>query len=240
LIQTIAETASTNTDLLDRLRDGERIPEGLWLVADRQNAGRGRQGRAWSGGQGNFMGSTVVHRLAGDPPAPTLALLAGLALHEAAAPLVPDASRLRLKWPNDLLYGPAKLAGILLEGQGSAVVVGIGVNLAVAPDLPGRPTRAFAAFGPVPDRDLFATTLAQLFDRELTRWRTFGLEPMIRRWSAAALPSGTALTVHDGNAAPVTGTFAGLAPDGSLLLHLPDGATRAIHAGDVMLADERI
>ncbi|MFN4112334.1 MAG: biotin--[acetyl-CoA-carboxylase] ligase [Sphingomonadaceae bacterium] len=240
MIETTAETGSTNTDLLDRLQAGERIPEGMWLVADRQTAGRGRQGRAWSGGQGNFMGSTVVHRLPGDPPAPTLALIAGLVLHEAATPLVPDASRLRLKWPNDLLYSNAKLAGILLERQGSAVVVGIGVNLAVAPDLPDRQTCTFAAFGPAPDRDLFAATLAQLFDRELARWRTFGLEPMIRRWSAAALPSGTALTVHDGNAAPVTGTFAGLAPDGSLLLHLSDGATRAIHAGDVMLADERI
>ena len=117
--------------------------------------------------------------------------------------------------------------------------MGSGVSPEVALRLPRGRTWGAAALRREPARDLFATTLAQLFDRELARWRTYGLEPMIRRWSAAALPSGTALTVHDGNAAPVTGTFAGLEPDGSLLLDLPDGATRAIHAGDVMLADER-
>lgn len=239
VIDTIAQTGSTNSDLLDRLRSGARVAEGYWLVADRQSAGRGRQGRAWSGGAGNFMGSTAVHRQPADPPAPTLALLAGLALYETAQPLVPDPHLLRLKWPNDLLYGTAKLAGVLLEGQGDAVVVGIGVNLAQAPDLPDRPTRAFASFGPAPDRDLFAAALAEQFDKELERWRTFGLEPLLRRWQAAAVPPGTALTVHDGAAEPVSGTFAGLAGDGSLLLQLPDGATRTIHAGDVMLADER-
>ncbi|QYU66767.1 hypothetical protein J4558_17585 [Leptolyngbya sp. 15MV] len=112
MIRAVAETGSTNTDLAERLRGGERVPEGEWLVADRQFAGRGRQGRAWSDGKGNFMGSTVVHRIEGDPPAPSLALLAGLALHEVATPLVPDPTRLTLKWPNDLLHDRAKLARV--------------------------------------------------------------------------------------------------------------------------------
>ena len=60
MIQTVAETGSTNADLAARLRSGERVGEGDWLVADRQVAGRGRQGRPWSDGAGNFMGSTVV------------------------------------------------------------------------------------------------------------------------------------------------------------------------------------
>lgn len=238
MIEYIAETGSTNSDLLERLKAGERIAEGQWLVADRQTAGRGRQGRRWNGGLGNFMGSTAVHRLPGDPAAPTLALLAGLALHEATVPLVPDASRLHLKWPNDLLYMKAKLAGILLEGQGDAVVVGIGVNLAEAPDLPDRETLSFAAFGPAPDRNLFAGSLAGLFARELERWRTYGLEPVLQRWQAAGLPKGTPLKVHDGTAVAVDGKVAGLAEDGSLLLLLPNGATRPIHAGDVMIADQ--
>lgn len=237
MIEIVPETGSTNSDLLARLRTGEPVVEGDWLVADRQLAGRGRQGRPWSDGLGNFMGSTAVRRLAGDPPAPTLALLAGIALHEAAVPLVPDPRSLRLKWPNDLLCGQAKLAGVLLEGQGDWVVVGIGVNLARAPMLADRLTVAFADLGPTPDRDLFAQSLATHFDRELDRWRTFGLEPLIRRWTAAALSGGTPLTVHDGSAAPVTGTFAGLTDGGSLLLRLADGATHTVHAGDVLLAD---
>lgn len=240
MIETVAETGSTNSDLLARLRAGEGVPEGLWLVADRQSAGRGRQGRVWSDGLGNFTGSTVVHRLPGDPPAPSLALLAGLALHQAASPLVPDAQHLRLKWPNDLLYGRAKLAGILLEGQGDRIVVGIGVNLAQAPEIAGRETIAFSAFGSPPDRDTFAASLQALFDQELARWRTYGLEPLLRRWQTVSLPEGTPLSIHDGAAEPVSGTFAGLGADGSLLLLMADGATRAIHAGDVLLAEERI
>jgi len=236
LIRYVAETGSTNTDLAVRLRGGEQPPEGEWLVADRQFAGRGRQGRNWSDGAGNFMGSTVVHRAATDPPAPSLALMAGLALHEVASLMVPDPTRLRLKWPNDLLHDRAKLAGILLEGVDDTVIVGMGVNLASAPDLSGRETAAFTAFGPAPDRDAFAHALAASFDRELERWRSFGLEPMIRRWQAAGTPPGTPLAVHDTGGKRIPGTFAGLAPDGSLLLRLADGATRAVHAGDVTLA----
>ena len=235
MIRTVAETGSTNTDLAECLRGGERVAEGEWLVADRQVAGRGRQGRAWSDGAGNFMGSTVVHRAAGDPPAPSLALLAGLALHEIAMPLVPDPTRLALKWPNDLLYDRAKLAGILLERVGDAVIVGIGVNLVSAPTIPDRETAAFTSFGPARDRDAFAHALAASFDRELERWRTFGLEPLVRRWLAAGTPAGTPLAVHDAGAERVEGRFAGLGSDGSLLLRLADGATRAVHAGDVTL-----
>jgi len=110
------------------------------------------------------------------------------------------------------------------------------VNLASAPDVPDRETATFASFGPAPDRDLFAHALAASFDRELERWRTFGLEPLLRRWQAAGTPVGTPLSVHDAGAERIAGTFAGLGADGSLLLRLPDGATRAVHAGDVTLA----
>lgn len=237
MIEIVPETGSTNSDLLTRLRTGEPLAEGDWLVADRQLAGRGRQGRQWSDGSGNFLGSTTVHIRPGDPSAPTLALLAGLALYETALPMVPDPSALHLKWPNDLLYRRAKLAGVLLEGQGDRVVVGIGVNLAVAPNLPGRETCAFAHFGPAPDRDLFAEALAATFARELDRWRTYGLAPIMRRWQAATLPAGTALTVHDPDGRSLTGAYAGLTEGGSLLLRLADGATHTVHAGDVMLAD---
>lgn len=235
MIEFIAETGSTNSDIAARLRRGERVAEGAWLVADRQTAGRGRQGRNWSAKEGNFMGSTVVHRAPGDPSPSTLALVTGLALYEVASPLTTEECRLHLKWPNDLLAGRAKMAGILLEGQGDAIVVGIGVNLAHAPEMPDRETLAFSAFGPAPDRDTFAHALAESFDRELDRWRTYGLEPVLRRWLVAGTPIGTPLAVHDGHGDRVNGEFAGLSPDGSLLLRLPDGATRAVHAGDVAL-----
>lgn len=236
MIERVATTGSTNADLAERLAASIAVPEGSWLVADRQSAGRGRQGRAWSDGAGNFMGSTVVHRQACDPLPATLALVAGLAVHEAVATLVPAPSRAVLKWPNDILIGPAKLCGILLEAAGSAVIVGIGVNLAQAPQVPGRETIALSAFGPAPDRDLFAAALADHFDRELDRWRSFGLEPLLRRWLTAAHPVGTPLAVGEPGEEPLHGRFAGLAADGALQLALADGTTRTIHAGDVRLA----
>ena len=231
MIHTVPETGSTNADLAARLRDGEALEEGFWLVADRQTGGRGRQGRAWEDGAGNFMGSTFVRPASGDPPPPTLAFAAGLAVLEAVRPYAADA---RLKWPNDVLLDGAKLAGVLLEAEGDAVVVGIGVNLASAPAIAGRP--AIALPQPVA-RDDFAQTLAWRFAEELDRWRMFGLEALLMRWSTAAHPLGEVLSVHEPDGSRVAGTFAGLDGDGALLLRLAGGAVRAIHAGDVLLED---
>ncbi|MGN6496555.1 MAG: biotin--[acetyl-CoA-carboxylase] ligase [Tsuneonella sp.] len=235
MIRFVTETGSTNADLAAALRAGDRVAEGDWLIADRQRAGKGRQGREWFDGSGNFMGSTVVRPGAGDPPAQSLALLAGLALYETVVPLLAAPGPLSLKWPNDLLAGPAKLAGILLEREGDAVIVGIGVNLAAAPDLPDRAAVALAQLGPAPSRDAFAAELAAAFDRELERWRTYGVEPVLRRWQQVAHPSGAPLVVHEPGGQRVAGAFAGLASDGSLLLRLEDGTIRPIHAGDVSL-----
>lgn len=235
MIRYLAQTGSTNADLAAALAAGEAVGEGDWLVADRQSAGRGRQGRTWFDGFGNFMGSTVVWLREGDPPAHSLALLAGLALHEVVSSHVPPPHLALLKWPNDLLIGGAKLSGILLEASAGAVVVGIGVNLAVAPRLPDRRTIALSEFGPAPDRDIFAEELARSFTTELQAWRRYGLEPMIRRWLAAAHPLGTPLKVGEPGERPLEGTFAGLADDGALQLRLADGTTRSVHAGEVRL-----
>ena len=236
MIETHEELASTSGTLLERLASGAAVPEGQWLVANRQTSGRGRQGRAWFDGHGNFMGSTFVASHAGDPPLGTLALATGLAVREAVLKHLPPGREVLLKWPNDLLVKGAKLSGILLEGARGGVVVGIGVNLAVAPDLPDRPTVSLAQLGASPDRDAFAQDLALAVAQEVERWRTFGLEPLIRRWVAAAHPLGTPLRAGEGDEV-TEGTFAGLGPDGSLQLRLADGAMRAIHAGEINLSN---
>ncbi|MFN2100594.1 biotin--[acetyl-CoA-carboxylase] ligase [Altererythrobacter sp. MF3-039] len=235
MIRYVEETGSTNADLAQRLNDGERVAEGDWLVTDRQTAGRGRQGRNWSDGAGNFMGSTVVRISPADPPTPTLALLTGLALHELVSAIIPRPDALRLKWPNDLLFHGAKLSGILLERVEDVVVIGIGVNLAHSPKLADRPTIALSFDVPTPDRNHFAEQLAAQFALELERWRNFGLGPILRRWTAAATPVGTAMKVHEPDGSLVEGQFTGLGEDGSLSLRLADGSLRAIHAGDVSL-----
>ncbi|HMP55874.1 MAG TPA: biotin--[acetyl-CoA-carboxylase] ligase [Novosphingobium sp.] len=234
MIVTIPQTGSTSADLSARLRSGELVREGEWLVADRQTAGRGRQGRDWLDGLGNFMGSTVFHPGPGDPPAHSLALMAGLAVQSCVAECLPGETVPLLKWPNDLMIGSAKLAGILLEREGEAVVVGIGVNLASAPKLPDRETAALADFAPPPARDAFATRLAEVFALELQRWRANGLDPLIRRWLAVAHPVGTPLAVS--GEARLSGRFAGLDATGALQLRLADGTTQTINAGEVTFA----
>lgn len=231
MIETVPETGSTNADLAARVRAGEALPEGFWLVADRQTSGRGRQGRVWEDGFGNFMGSTLVRVGPGDPAPQMLAFVAGLAVAGALRPHC-DGLDLSLKWPNDVQLNGGKLAGVLLEGEGKAVIVGIGVNLVSAPPITDRPVACLPQ--PV-DRDQFARELADSFASELDRWRTYGVESLLRRWSVYAHPMGEMLSVHEASGRRLTGTFQGLAPDGALLLRLADGTVSAIHAGDVTI-----
>ena len=238
MITTVPETGSTNADLAAAIRAGEMLVEGDWLVADRQTSGRGRQGRSWFDGLGNFMGSTVVRVNARDSAPASLALVTAVALYETVHPLLPSTAALQLKWPNDLLLSDAKLAGILLEREGDAVVVGIGVNLASSPDLPDRRTIALSSFGPAPDRDLFAQSLEGNFAREVERWRIYGIAPLVRRWENVAHPAGTDLIVSPPGEGQIKGAFDGLTESGALRLRLPGGGERVIHAGDIMLASE--
>jgi BirA family biotin operon repressor/biotin-[acetyl-CoA-carboxylase] ligase len=226
--RTVAETGSTNDDLVALARDG--APEGTWLRADLQTGGKGRQGRSWSSPPGNLHASTLVRLRPGDPPAPSLALAAALALNEAAMAFAPGAP-IQIKWPNDLVVDGAKLAGILLEREGEAVIAGFGVNLAHHPDDTPRPALSFAALtGSAPEPDVFLEILAEAFARWLGRWRSDGVAPVRAAWLAAAHPIGSALSTSEGE-----GLFEGLDESGALRLRLADGTARVIHAGDVFL-----
>ena len=232
-IETVPETGSTNADLIDRIIGGEAIPEGYWLVADRQTSGRGRQGRSWLDAPGNFMGSTVVRVLPSDPLPASLSFVAAMATYEVVVQHLAAPQSLVVKWPNDLMLAGAKISGILLERMGDTAVIGIGVNLAAAPDLRERSTRHLGELAPAPDRDAFARDLATSFDREIDRWRQFGLDPLFARLLAASYPLGSMLTVHGADGVRATGEFCGLAPDGALQLRMADGTVRTIHAGDI-------
>lgn len=136
-----------------------------------------------------------------------------------------------IKWPNDLLADGAKIAGILLERAGEAVVIGFGVNLAAHPEGLDRPVTSLSALlGGSPEPAAFLETLAASFARWLSRWRAEGIPPIRNRWLLAAHPVGTALSTSEGD-----GLFDGLTEAGSLRLRLADGSVRVIHAGDVFL-----
>lgn len=200
----------------------------MWLRAERQSGGKGRQGRPWQSHPGNLYVSTLVRIGQGEPPAPTLALVAAVALHEVLGAFAPS---LRIKWPNDLLAEGAKLAGILLERAGDAVVIGFGANLAHHPEGIGRPVTSIAALsGIAPDPAIVADGLGERFAAWLARWRGEGLPPVRDAWLAAAHPIGTRLDTPAGQ-----GRFAGLDQKGALRIETVDGMIHLVHAGDVFL-----
>jgi BirA family biotin operon repressor/biotin-[acetyl-CoA-carboxylase] ligase len=230
-IRTVAETGSTNADMLALAAAG--APEGSWLRAERQTAGRGRQGKAWSSPIGNVYASTLVRVRADDPPAASLALVCAVALAETIGTL--GCPTVTIKWPNDLLLDNAKLAGILLERHGDAIVAGFGVNLSSHPSIEGRQTASLAG-------RLWVHSAAELFEHLvadfatwLETWRLDGLPPVIARWERQAHAPGTPLVANLSDGTSVAGKYDGLASDGALRLRLADGTTRVIHAADVFL-----
>lgn len=168
--------------------------------------------------------------------AATLALVAAVAIEDAVRACLPDiGTRLVLKWPNDLLIDGAKLSGILLERTGDAVVIGMGINLASAPDLSDRATTALGDHGVTVSPKTMQALLADAMTRWLAIWREQGLSAIITRWEARAHPRGTALTARLPDGQALTGAFDGLASDGALRLGLADGSCHVIHAGDIFL-----
>ncbi len=169
---------------------------------------------------------------AGDPPAPTLALAAAVALHEALSAFAGAHSpELLIKWPNDLIVDGAKLAGILLEREGDAVIAGFGANLVALPEHVDRPATSLAILtGTTPDADALLDALASRFAHWLGIWRREGLAPVRTQWLQAAHPAGTPLITADG-----AGLFDGLDESGALRLRSPEGQVRLVHAGDVFL-----
>ncbi len=239
-IECVAQTGSTNADLLERLGNGTPIEEGYWLRAERQSGGRGRLGRRWDSPAGNLYCSTIVNLREDDSPAHSLSLVAGLASFDCLERSLAPGSDIALKWPNDALVRGAKIAGILLERSSDSVVVGIGVNIRHAPDLQDRQTtsilRENGAYAE--SAEMVLSILAERFAIRLNRWRTEPLAATLDAWTDAAHPIGSSLSVG-GEDERVTGTFAGLNQNGALMLRLADGAVRTIHAGDVSLMAER-
>jgi BirA family biotin operon repressor/biotin-[acetyl-CoA-carboxylase] ligase len=215
----LAETGSTNDWLLERAK---LLADGHWVRTDRQTAGRGRRGRAWHDGSGNLMASVLVKA---DGPVQQLSFVAAVALREAV--LAATGHETRLKWPNDLLLGGAKVSGILLERSGAALVVGIGVNVGWAPDGLERPAARLGG-----DVELLFAALRERFADWRGRWTAAGFAPVRAAWLAAAAGLGEAIEVRLGGET-LYGRFEGLDSDGALLLGLADGGQRAVHAGEV-------
>ena len=206
--------------------------EGDWLIAARQSAGRGRRGRTWDSPVGNLYASTRITLRPEDHPAQTLSFVAAWSLWGAA-----KISPASFKWPNDIMVGDRKLAGILLERSGSVVVAGFGLNVALAPEVPGRLTTNVDEWGSeAADVRTIAGELSRLFADNLARWRSEGFEPFRQLWMSEGPTPGDQLKVNLGNGMTVEGAYSGLADDGALRLTLSSGKVELVHAGEVSLS----
>ena len=240
---------STNALALERVREGD--PGKLWIVSKRQESGRGRRGRAWETPHGNLAATLLVVGRGELKTAATLGFVAGLALSDALAALVPEGrigigvdgggrggSRFELKWPNDVLAGGAKLAGILLESAllpdgGYGLAVGIGVNVVAHPTGLPYPATSLAALGSDADAETLFLALSDAWAANARAWdEGRGLSLIRNRWLARAAGLGSEVAVRvEGNV--VRGVFETIDEDCRFVIRGRDNELMRIAAGDV-------
>jgi BirA family biotin operon repressor/biotin-[acetyl-CoA-carboxylase] ligase len=238
-IHWLDEIDSTNAEARRLAEAGEAGP--LWIAARRQTQGRGRRGRDWRTGEGN-LAATLLLVIDRDPAeAAQLSFVAGLAAADLAAAFAED-RLVELKWPNDVLLGGAKLAGVLIEsGRRSDgrlwMAVGVGMNLAVAPDALDYPAVALASHlmtgraAPTPQAAL--EILSASMARRIGEWLAQGFAPVREAWLQRAFGLGRPCVVRLGEHRVLEGVADGLDEDGALVLSLATGELKRITAGDV-------
>jgi BirA family transcriptional regulator, biotin operon repressor / biotin---[acetyl-CoA-carboxylase] ligase len=230
------EIDSTNAEALRLARSGELGP--LWVTARSQNAGRGRRGRSWVSPPGNLYASLLLSDPSSSEVAPQLSFVAALAVHDAVVTVAPGiAPRLALKWPNDMLCQGAKVAGILVEGEGTrplCAVIGVGVNCRHHPGETDYPATDLTAAGAMVTPESLFRALSAAMAQRLQQWDRGGNFAAIRSdWLARASGLGGDMRVRMAER-EVTGRFESLDTTGRLILSLPGGGIEAISAGDVM------
>ena len=268
---------STNAEAMRRAGAGERGP--LWLVAARQSAGRGRQGRNWASDVGNLHATLLISLPVAAVIAAQTSFVAALAVHDLAAGVLGAPGKLALKWPNDVLLDGAKLSGILIETVAqpatarsraggtpvdthqplwvpacagtsadgdftssctgtTTVAIGIGINLASAPEHTRYGATSLAAHGVHVEPDDAFRRLAAAMTARLAVWNDGAGFAVIRRdWTACAAGLGRLASVTMGERT-VIGQITGLASDGALVIREAGGRLHAVHAGEVSLALE--
>lgn len=234
---------STNAEARRRAEAGETGP--LWIAARRQTAGRGRRGRVWEASTGNLFSTLLTTTRKSPAEAAQVTFIAALAVTDLLDRYAPP-SLVTIKWPNDVMLAGVKACGILVESGAHAdgglwLAVGIGVNLAEAPQGTERPATALshhlsAAHIAPPKVERAAEELAGTFGVWLERWETLGFSPILDAWAARTRGLDGPAVARLGHET-VEGRAEGVAPDGALKLRLADGSLRLISAGDVFFGE---
>jgi BirA family biotin operon repressor/biotin-[acetyl-CoA-carboxylase] ligase len=230
------EIDSTNEEARRRASAGDMGP--AWLVTAVQTAGRGRLGREWSSPRGNLYATALLPYPRPPAEAALACFSAGLAVIDAARMLGVDHAMLKLKWPNDVLVGSAKLAGVLIEtgtinGQ-LWMAAGFGVNVEVAPERADRVTSCLTAL-PGGGQASAPRVLAMLdiaFRSRLFQLLNEGFASTRADWlgSAAYLGARVQLTPATGR---IEGVMTDLGEDGALVLRREDGSITHVRAGEI-------
>lgn len=225
---------STNAEALARARAGECGP--LWITATVQETGRGRRGREWSSPAGNLYASLLLTDPAPQALAAQLSFVAALALHDAVAECAPQLGPLlTVKWPNDVLLGGAKMAGILIEaetGPPFAAVIGMGVNCASHPADTVYPATDLATAGANVTPEALLRALSAAMQKRLVQWdRGQGFAAVRSAWLRRAAGLGQDVRVRLPER-EFSGIFDGLDETGRLLVRGEDGIT-AVTAGEI-------
>ena len=235
-IERFDSVVSTQDTVFARARESAR--EGFVVHADIQEAGRGRHGREWVSKPGNLFLSLLLRPSCELQMVGQLSLLTGLALFEAMAKFCGSES-LSLKWPNDVLLGNDKCAGILLEtdvtSDGGAldfVVIGVGVNIAHAP-MGAKLCDYSDNIDVVSFRNLFLEKFSYLYQQ----WQNDGFETIRTEWLLHAHPRDIALSVKIGERLE-KGFFHDIDAFGNLRLKDETGALKTITAGDVYVTGD--
>lgn len=226
----LRETTSTNDEAKRGAKDGAKHLT-VW-VAESQTSGRGRQGRVWSSPRGENLLFSVLLRIACPPPrVPLVALVAGLATRDAIAKVLPSRD-VKVKWPNDVLVGDKKIAGVLVESSiaGSKVdhvVVGIGVNVHTRnfPDDLAPVATSISLEGRHCERDDLLATIVENLDHDVEHVIHRGLGLVHARLERADALRGR--TLDDGSIAE------GIDDDGRLMVRRPDGTRVRVTSGEV-------
>lgn len=228
---------STNEEAKRLARAG--AADGTLVWARRQTAGKGRRGRAWSSPDGNLYVSAILRRALPPASAAQLSFVTALAVGDTVRACLPAPLEVRLKWPNDVLAGGRKVAGILLESETAAsglldwLVVGVGLNVQSAPQEAEHPATALADLGGRPaDPAMVLVRFAESFRHWLGVWQDAGFAPVRQAWLAQAHGVGAPVRVRLDRES-FEGIFADLDAGGALLVDLPDGRRRSVSAGDV-------
>jgi BirA family biotin operon repressor/biotin-[acetyl-CoA-carboxylase] ligase len=210
----------------------EGAQHGTVVHADEQTSGRGRLSHTWFSPPGNLYLSILLRT--SQPAARTaeLSFVAALSVADAVEALLPRQTRAMLKWPNDVLVGGAKIAGILLEQVDEATIMGIGLNVLEAPSNTAYKTTTIVASGGIASVDGARDILLQRLGQHLAVWQADGFAPIREQWLGRSYPVGAAIRANSGGH-PVGGHFAGLDVDGALLLDTPQGRLRIV-AGEVV------